>query len=208
MARANGPFGFRPVGSVSGGGYNGTSVECAIPGGDGTDTFVGDFVKLDGGGTTFGTLGATKTGLPTVIQCAAGEVIFGVVVGFAFNSADLTDTFALGSNANDRICYVVPAANGTLFLAQEDGATDNLTVADIGSTTDIVVAAGDTTYGVSGMSIDSDGSLSTSGSAQLRILSFYQDAENEIKTDNTGGPLWIVTVTEPQLGLSTATIGV
>ena len=206
MATIDAPFGFRPIGSLSGAPYVGTLMECAIPGGDGTNTFVGDFVKLDGESTVTGTLGSLKTGIPTVIQVTAGDAILGAITGFAPIATDLGDTFALGANANDRICYVAVADPMTLFLGQEDGLTDALDKSDVGSVCDIVVGTGDTTYGLSAMEINSD-SAATSGSKQVRIISLYQDPDNVINTGTTPGSLWIVQVTEPQLGASATSAG-
>ncbi len=208
MATTDAPFGFRPIGSLSGAGYVGTLLECAIPGGDGTDTFVGDFVKMDGSSTTAGTLGSLKSGIPTVIQATAGtgNEILGVVVGFAPTPTDLENTYARGADANDRICHVAVADTQTLFLGQEDGAGDALDANDIGSCVPILVGSGSTLYGTSGMEIDSSGTTA-SGSEQLRLIGLYQDSDNVINAGTTAGSVWVVQVTEPQLGASKVSLG-
>jgi len=206
MATTDAPFGFRPVGSISGAPWNGTLMECAVPGGDGTDTFVGDFVALDGSSTTTGTLGSTKTGVPTVIQATVGGKILGVVMGFAPTPTDLENNYAQGGIGTDRICHVAVADANTLFIGQEDGAGDALDANDPGSVADIVIGTGNTTYGTSAMEIDSS-SAAASGSAQLRIIGLYQDPDNVINTGTTAGSVWLVQVTEPQLGLTTTSAG-
>ena len=155
-------------------------------------------------------LGSLKSGIPTVIQAVGSEgtpsLILGAITGFAPDPTDLENTYAKAANANDRICYVAVADANTLFLAQEDGAGDALDANYPGSVADIVVGTGDTTYGLSAMEIDSS-SAAASGSGQIRIISLYQDPDNVINTGTTAGSVWIVQVTEPQLGLTTASAG-
>jgi hypothetical protein len=185
-------------------------LECAIPGGDSDDTFVGDLVAMDGSSTTTGTLGATKTGIPTVIRASAGTTnpILGAITGFAPLPTDLESNYAQGANANDRICYVAVAEPHTLFLAQEDGGGDTLDADDVGSTVDMADdAAGDTVYGISPMEINSN-TTSTSATKQLRIVSLYQDPDNVLNTGTTAGTIWVVAVSETQFGQSTVATAV
>ena len=210
MAVTDSPFGFKPIGTVSGGQFTGTTLECAVPGGDGSDTFIGDLVAMDGGGTTTGTLGATKTGLPTVIRATAATTnpILGAITGFAPRFTDLELNYAKGSDPNDRTCYVAVAEPHTLFIAQEDGGGDVLTVADLGSTIDMVDdATGDTVYGVSPMEINSD-TTSVNATKQLRLVSLYQDEDNALSTGTTAGTIWVVAVSETQFGQSTVATAV
>ena len=208
MATIDAPFGFRPIGAT-GGPYTGSIMKCAVGGGITTNVLIGDLVVLAGGGTTAGTLGSTETGLPTVIAATAGtgNPIFGAVVGFGVNPSNLESQFALGTDANDRVCFVAPAMDGSLFIAQEDGATDVLTVADIGSTIAFVATAGNTIYGQSGYELDSN-TTSAAATEQFRIVGLYQDPDNELNTGTTAGTIWIVTPNEAQLGTGVVTVGV
>lgn len=195
MANIDGPFGFRPVGSIAGGAYTGTLVECVVLAAVATDVFIGDLVKLDGTGDT--------SGRPSVIAATAGSSdapIFGAVTGFKANPLNLEQQYAEGDETTDRIALVAPASSGTLFVAQEDGA---MAVTDIGSTVDIIVDSGSEEYGTSGMEIDSS-TAGTGGSGQLQVMGLYRASDNEIGTNAR----WIVRVTETQVGQTAVTLGV
>ena len=84
MANADAAFGLRPVGGLDGSPYNGATIQCVIPSGDSTATFIGDPVKLSGTGVTLADGSGTY---PTVIQATADAEIFGVVVSFEADPA-------------------------------------------------------------------------------------------------------------------------
>lgn len=147
---ADSAFGFRPLNHAAG-----CVQMCVIPASDGTATFVGDAVKL--AGTEDTTDNATA-----VIQAAAGNVVYGVIVGFEPDPTNLALKYRTASTR--RMCYVVPAYPTIEFETQADGA---MTAGDSGQYADIVVGSGSTTTGRSAMELD----ISTAGATgQLQIL--------------------------------------
>lgn len=178
---ADAAFGFRPVRLASGSPYNGQATSCVIPASDGTATFVGDFVKLAGGEDT-------TEAMPTVIQAAAGDRLYGVIVGFEADYSDLTVKYRLASTK--RVVRVALALPGTVFEGQADGA---VVAGDTGQLCDIVVGSGDTATGRSAMEID----ISTKGTAsgQLQIQSPSKTVGEDFDTAAAGTNL-LVTVNE------------
>lgn len=179
MANADSPFGFRPVMMMDGSPYNGHAIECVLLAADNTATFVGDAVKLSGTGSADGTK-------PSVAQCAAGDEIFGVVVGFEYDPDDLGTIYRAASTL--RTCHVVPALD-CLFEIQESGG---IAITDIGATFDITVGAGNTTTGLSTMELDS----TTAGTGNgLQVVKLVNRPDNALGTNAN----WIVRVNESSL---------
>lgn len=156
-------------------------ITCVIPSGDATATFVGDAVKL-------ANLDAVKIdggpyGLP-VIQAAATDPIFGVVMGFNQvipSGMDLSRRHRPASTS--MYCYVKPAHPLDVYRIQCDDDTETITVEDIGSNADIVVGSGDTATGMSGMELDSNTTAATAG-LQLKIVGFVNSPNNEVGVAN------------------------
>lgn len=170
MANTSTPNGLVPRFMLDGSPYNGATVRCVIPSGDGTATFIGDAVKLSG--TSIG-------GYPTVIQAAAGNEVFGVVTSFEFDPTDLSKQYRAAST--QRYCRVVPALD-VIFEVQEDAVGGALAITAVGEMADIVVGSGSTSSGLSGMQLDS--STSSSSAATLQILGFVDRADNEPASAN------------------------
>ena len=168
MANADTPFGFRPVGGLDSSPYNGATIECVILAADSTATFIGDAVKLSG------TASADATA-PAVVQAAAGDEIFGVVVSFdASPETSLDDQYRKASTL--RRCKVVPALDN-LFVIQAD---DGFAATNVGDTADIIInTAGSTVTGLSGMELDS-GTWGTG--AGLQVLGLSREPNNEVGT--------------------------
>jgi hypothetical protein len=166
MPNANVPSGLRPVRHRNGAPYNGASARYFIPASDSTAVFIGDAVKSAGS--------ADADGVATVAQAAAGDTIRGVVVGFQPVTAD-SPTYRVASTA--RYAFVADDPD-LVFEVQEDAVGGALGADDVGLNADLVVAAGSTITGRSGMQLDS--SDKKTGTAQLRILGFAQRADNEI----------------------------
>lgn len=187
MANADNPRGARPVYSGNGAPWNGNTFLCAIPATDGTATFVGDFVKLSG------TADAT-TGVPTVIQAAATDTLFGAIIGFEPLPTNLELNYRLASTL--RYCYVC-IDKSTIFEMQEDSIGNNLAVTEVGLATDIAVSAGNTVTGQSGMKLDSSDTATPAG--QVRILGLVRKADNAIGTNAK----WLVQIAEHTLNSAT-----
>jgi hypothetical protein len=187
MPNADIPRGARPVYSGNGGPWNGNTMLCAIPATDGTATFLGDFVKLSG------TADAT-TGVPTVIQAAATDSLFGAIVGFQPDLTNLNLNYRLASTL--RYCYVC-IDKDVIYEMQEDSVGNNLAVTEVGLATDIAVSAGSTVTGASGMELDSSDTATAAG--QVRILGLVRKPDNEIGTNAK----WLVQIAEHTLNSAT-----
>lgn len=187
MANANTPFGMRPVYNSNGSAYNGNALLCAIAATEGTATFVGDPVKLAGSADS-------TTGVPTVLQAAATDAIYGVIVGFEPNRADLTLVHRVASTL--RYCYVC-VDKGVVYEIQEDSVGNNLAVTEVGLATDIVVGSGSTVTGLSAVQLDSSDTGTAAG--QIRILGLVRRPDNEIGTNAK----WLVVINESQLAVTT-----
>jgi hypothetical protein len=174
MANADRPNGLRPVKHLNGSPYNGQANKYYIASGDGTATFIGDLVKLAGS--------ASADGYPTVVQGTAGAAAVGVVVGFAADPTNLnTPQYRAASTAR----YVLVAdAPDLIFEIQADDVGTTLAVTDVGLTCDVVVAAGSTTTGASGMELDSSDAATAPTTANCRIMGFVDRADNEIGVAN------------------------
>lgn len=167
MANVDRPGGFRPVGHLITGGYNGQSRAYDVAAGNGTTMMVGDPVKLSG------TANAT-TGVAGVAQAAAGDRIVGVIVGIVVDPA-VEETIHPG--------YLPASTAGTVLVCddpfviyevQEDGTG---AVTGVGNTADHLMTAGSTTTGRSNAEIDTSDIGTGAG---WHILGYSQRADNEI----------------------------
>lgn len=167
MANVDRPNGLSPIRHLDGSAYNGQVNRYFIPATDATAMFVGDAVKSAGS--------ADSDGVPTVAQAAAGDTLRGVIVGFEPDPDNLSRNYRAASTAR----YVLVAdAPDIVFEVQEDSVGAALAATNVGQNADIVVGAGNTTSGASGMELDSSTAVATT--AQLRILGFSQAPKNEI----------------------------
>jgi hypothetical protein len=155
---------------------------CVIPSGNATATFVGDAVKL-------ADLDSVKINggpyAPAVIQAAATDPIFGVIMGFQQHTVasgmDLGRRHRPASTA--MYCMVKPAHPLDVYRMQADDDTETLTVASIGTNADLVVGSGSTITGLSAMEVDSSTAAATAG-LQLRIIGFVDKPSNEVGVAN------------------------
>lgn len=199
MANTSRVNGFRPIKYLNGAAYNGQFTLYFIPSTDGTATFVGDLVKLETTGDT-AAAGGNALGVRTVIQAAAGDAGVGVVVGFKVDPTNLnTPQYRAASTGR----YVMVADDpNLLFEVQTSNGT--LAVADVGLNASIAVAAGSTTTGASGMTLDV-GTKATTATLTLKVMEFTQRPDN----DNTvASSKAVVKINNHQLGSSTGTAGV
>lgn len=192
MANVDAPFGAVPVGTTDGSDYHAKLRECILLAADGTTTFLGDFVKLSGTGSVDG-----KT--PAVAQAAAGDAMVGAIVSFLPN---FSDEGSLSSTPNHRLASTerrVMIAWGTdvLFEMQADEDASALATTDIARNVDIIVAAGSTITGISGMEIDS--SSVVDATAQLRLHRVANKPTNELGSTAAGDKaIWVVSINENQ----------
>lgn len=149
---------------------------CIIPSGNNTATFVGDAVKtadLDAARINGG-----PYALP-VIQAAATDPIFGVVMGFQQHT--VASGMDLGRRhrpaATAMYCLVKPAHPLDIYRIQADDVGETLALASIGTNADIVVGSGSTITGLSAMELDSNTAAATAG-LQLNIVGFLDVPSN------------------------------
>jgi hypothetical protein len=199
MANTSRVNGLRPIRYLNGSPYNGAFNTYFLPSGNGTATFVGDLVKADATADTAAAGGLAK-GIQSVIQSAAGDASIGVIVGFAIDPTNL-NTPQYRAASTGRYVYVADDPN-LLFEIQTSNGT--LVVADVGLNADVAVAAGSTTTGASGMTLDV-GTKLTTAALVLKIMGFTQRPDN----DNTAASSRVVVkINNHQLGAATGTAGV
>lgn len=155
---------------------NGGMMICVIPSGNATATFIGDAVKL-------ADLDSIKINggpyAPAVIQAAATDPIFGVVMGFQQHT--VASSMDLGRRHRpasvSMYCEVKLANSLDIYRIQADDVGTTLTVASIGANADITVGSGDTVTGLSAMELDSSTVAATAG-LQLNIVGFVDKPSN------------------------------
>ena len=172
MANTDAKFGFRPI-NRDGSPYNGATIPAYFVSTDTTAAFIGDAVKLSG---------TSVAGKPLVAQAAAGDDVFGVVTSFDVDPANLSAQYRLASTT--RSCKIATADN-TYFLAQDDGT---LGLASAGLNANFIVGGGDTTYGTSGMEIDST-TEATTNTLDLQLIAVADREDNDGASANAD---WIV----------------
>ena len=166
MANRDTPNGLKPIKHLNGSPWNGSLNRYAIPAADGTATFKGDLVKHYGTNDV--------NGIPQVIQAAAADaVLIGVIVDFEPDPTNLESKYRLANTL--RYCWVCDDPT-VIFEIQEDSVGGSIALADMGKNADVVVGAGDTNTGASGMELDS--SDVKAATAQLRILRVVQRDDN------------------------------
>ena len=167
MANRDTVYGLKYVGNLSGN-ATGQVVRCNIPASDGTATFINDAVKTLGS--------ADADGIPQVIQCAAGNIVYGVIVGFEPLLSDLSVKHRVASTNRYCLVQIDPMA---VFEIQEDAVGGALAATNVGQNVDLVVGTGSTQSGLSGMELDSS-TAATTNTLRFRILGFSQIVGNEI----------------------------
>lgn len=199
MANVSRVNGLHPVRYFNGAQYNGAVNMYFIPSGNASNVFVGDPVKADTTGDT-AAAGGKALGIQSVVPAAAGDAILGVVQGFIVDPTNLnTPQFRAASTGryvlvsdDPAILYEVQTSNGTLG------------VADVGLNAAIAVAAGSTTTGSSGVTLDV-GTAATTATLALKIVGFTQRVDN----DNTSANAKVVVkINNDQFGAGTGTAGV
>jgi len=157
MANTNSVFGARlfnlPFGNEAG--CMGTPY--LVASGDSTAMFKGDFVKLTGESAIW-TDGAYY---PVITQAAAADIVVGFVVDFDVHPDFLTQNYRTASTF--RLVYVMDDPEVQLEIQ----STGTVVVGDIGQTANVIVGAGNTFTGLSGMQLDHS---SLTDNLQLKII--------------------------------------
>jgi hypothetical protein len=195
MANTNRPNGFTPVGTMSGSPWQASVTQYSL---DATHAAlaVGDLVQM------------TADGYLDIL--AAGETqMMGVVVGvlnqasvdvlgkqgdhfLSSSSPTLSGVNAHSVPLNTAGVILVCTAPDVILEAQEDGDTDPLELADIGSNVEIIGGGPDSTTGISDMMIDSS-SHATTNTLPLRLLGLAQRPDNEYISGGQAYTRWLVT---------------
>lgn len=200
MPNINKVSGFRPVGTLSGGHYIGRVTRYCVAAADSTILAKGDLVKL--GGTT-GT--GDLAGIRGVTRAAAGDAICGVVVGFDVVPTNL-DVPQVRAASTQRSVFVADDPNA-YYVAQEDGDTTPVAMADVGLNINFIVAAASTITGASGMQIDSS-TVSTTATLPLKLVAPLAVSDNELTTSGQSYTRWVVKANNHQLSAGTGSAGV
>jgi hypothetical protein len=188
MANTTRPNGFKPVKHQTGAPYNGQVNLYAVATDEGTAIFVGDLVKINGGG-----LG----NYATISRGAANNVMVGCVVGVIPKGMDPAygkmsgGSMTLDTPAN----MFVPATDGTvryvlvcddpeiIMEAQADDDTSTIVATQLMANFNVVATAGTTTTGVSNMQVDSN-TGATTNTLPLQLVGFPNRIDNEVGATN------------------------
>lgn len=135
--------------------------------------YPGDFCKFDAAGK--------------VVQAAATDALMGVALSYA---------------SADGVKVLIADDPSQLFIIQADDATIDAQT-DIGLNADIVVAAADTTYKLSGMELDAS-TVATTATLPLKVLRVHPTIDNALGAQVDV----VVKINNHQLGSHTGTAGV
>jgi len=175
---------------------------CFIASGDGTATFIGDAVKL--AGSAGNVVGCPIA--PTVIQAAATDPIYGVVMGFmphwVSTGADLSIRHRKASTA--MYALVKPANHQDVYRIQSDADGGNAAATDVGLNADLVVGAGNAITGMSAMELDTS-TKNTAAGLQVKIVGIVDRPDNAFGTANVD---LLVRINQPILGAEAGSAGV
>jgi hypothetical protein len=179
MANVDSPFGLRPVRYLNGAPWNGQVNRYLLDSGNSTATFIGDLVTLAGSAGLQASVvtGIPTSGMPTIAQSVAGTgPHLGVVVGFEVLATNLELKHRLASTS--RVALVVDDPN-VIFEIQEVSGGTALTADEVGLNANVVVAAGSTVTGLSGMELNNGSEAGTVG-LDLKILRLALREDNAI----------------------------
>ena len=155
---------FRPAMLRNGSPYNGSFSKFYA----GENLFLGDLVELGATGTASGS-GAYRQ----VDRAGTGDSIVGIVVGWEYAPATLSDKYCRSGN----VVYVADTSN---LILEGQTASTGLAAADVGLNVDFVVtAAGDTTTGESGYEIN-DGTEAVTATLDLKIVGMVDRPDNTV----------------------------
>ncbi len=170
MSNSNTPMGLVPRRYLSGAPYNGAGNVYSVASGNGTAIFVGDLVTL--AGTSQMIDGVIY---PDVVQSATGDIFQGVVVGVL---PVTQDSLIYRAASTQRLLLVADDPN-LVFEAQENSGGTAFTANDIGLNCNVIVAAGSTVTGQSGMELNT-GTEAGTDTLDLKITGFVNSPDNAI----------------------------
>jgi len=193
MANIDQAFGLRPIAKVGSapGGTTGTT-KYSITSGAGA-MFTGDIVKQKNDGS--------------IVQGTAGDACRGVFMGCFYTDPSTgkpryNNTFPNGTAASDAIAFVADDPD-QLFIVQQDSVAANAVAADLNLNADLVIGAGNTTTGVSGVEIDSS-SKNTTATLNVKLIDFYDTPSNDATLNHS---VLVVKINNHELGSHTGTAG-
>ncbi len=167
MANADRPNGFTPVKHLTGAPYNGQFNKYFSPN---DNLFLGDIVEADATGDA--------SGYATVGRAEAADAVQGVVVGWEFNPTALENLYHAASTV-----YAVHVADSPDLVLEVQVNDAGIATGDIGLNVNFIVAAGNTTTGVSNMEIDG-GTEATTATLPFRLIGFSQKEDNDFTLTN------------------------
>lgn len=184
MPNASNVNGATPVRTLLGAAYTGGGRLYSVPAGDSTAILIGDFVKLAGTAQTIGDVTYAD-----VARAATGDVIVGVCTGVVPVTRDST---IYREASTQRVIQVCDDPH-MLFEIQESAGGTAFTINDIGLNANFVVAAGSTTTGFSGTTIDNS-TEATTNTLDLKIVGLANKPNNEVGASAK----WIVKINRHQ----------
>ena len=189
MANIDIPFGLKPVKTLTGAAWNGQANVYYIPATDAVAMFKGDAVKSAGS--------ADATGkYPTVAQVVAGDAVRGVIIGFGTNPNVMInpDSPNIVHRPASTAMYCLVVDDPTVIFEMQDAGT--VAAVDVGLSADIVVGAGSTVTGKSGMEVSATKAATV---ATLKLLRLVNREDNEIGANAK----WEVKIAEHEMNLAT-----
>jgi hypothetical protein len=172
MANTSRVNGFRPVKHLNGSPYNGQFNLYTLLAADATATFVGDLVKLSGTADASGAYAS-------IAQAAAGNAVIGAVIGFVPDYSNLNSPGQYRLASTLRFAMVADSPD-LIFECESDNGGAALAITDVGRVADVLVGAGSTSTGQSGMQLDSSTAATNTATFPLRIMGFSPRVDNEI----------------------------
>ncbi len=195
MANKDTPFGFKPVGHLLGGPWNGKARVYYVPVGNAAILGIGDAVKSTGSSDASGKYAG-------VVRAAAGDVIRGIVIGIGDNPNVMVrpDTTNRHLPISTEAYVMVVDDPFVIFEIQEDNAANDMDADMVGLQTDIAtVADASTTTGRSTTELDSSDTATALG--QCKILGVSNREDNDLGTYCK----WDVLIVEHEMNLQYTT---
>lgn len=196
MANVDRPNGFTPIGTLSGSPWSASVEMFQLDATHAAVIGVGDLVMH----TADGYLDRYAAGSTQVIGVVvgispAGEGWNATTGKFGDNSLSATEPTLTGVSSrsvpiNTAGTVMVCTAPDLIMIAQEDGDTTPLTLADIGLNVEVLATACSTTTGNSQMEIDSTSKAATN-TLPLRLMRVHPHPENELASVDATKP-WTV----------------